>query len=900
MGLPLSGSTSLWPAVFHLAVLILSGIVGNSMMAHAYVILAFYALSIRTNKNILNYFTVPMLATYPTIAVGYMAYITMMDNKKHEKSVDGIPVLRELSRWAIFQAMFTYEVEFITPSRADECGLFDFTDDRLDGKSLDELLGGKDKTHNMRILGVLVGIGLILNILLGAPGIVLFVVVIVLAKSTPYSDVPDNWHVNNSSRGDFAGPNGLYRVYRNGYFSPRCAVGTAYSHEGVLQSRLHVVGNVPKPVSYSGREVGAFFHNEHLDCISWGGAPTYKTPRAGAKVVVELLPLRQDSTVVYTTTAERTKSGDVLFKGLITQGGVSGSPYFLAEMEYDSKREEMIEVLKFAGCIGENYKHDASTMMTAAGMKWQAEIIHNGGEMEASKAVHIAPGGSYQIISHPGSGKTRRVAAVATSDALAFCNNVILAGPTRVVANEMYRALRDSFDKVSLNIKGSQHVNRYAKVIITTHAALLTMIHNNDTCIKQSSGYIIDESHFANSRTMMLLTFLRNKFSKPDAKGMYLEMTATGFDMQKQTPLMSDGTNFPVEEIPYDGEVEKCVIRVATANPGKRILVFCPKVSGKESVKALATTLARSSVSHKVIQLYREVYNTRAAMASDMNAYPTGVIILTTNLSECGANYNIDIVIDTCKQMRCMETSPGVYRMCTTPITLSQYIQRKGRTGRRREGVYYYPLTFDKGNVPALYYDTEVERKDAAYYQNHYDMRDEYGERSGDSANASDAQMRIWVTSLNDNMPANIETLKLLYRHNGAKCSIAQTTDLVRQRLLKSNGIPVTLSGKVIRVAWWDDRDGKILTELVRRATGDTTITTETEYDAEILAPTIKVSKYVLERNTTYDDPDAVADGIPMVMRPMLPRHVRVGSDWLGRRKLEIEEESEDDMEGTH
>lgn len=90
------------------------------------------------------------------------------------------------------------------------------------------------------------------------------------------------------------------------------------------------------------------------------------------------------------------------------------------------------------------------------------------------------------------------------------------------------------------------------------------------------------------------------------------------------------------------------MITVAQNNPGKRIMVFCAQVSGRESVKSMAASVGRSGVKHKIIQLYREVYNIRAEMASDLESYPEGVIIFTTNIAECGANYDIDIVLDSC------------------------------------------------------------------------------------------------------------------------------------------------------------------------------------------------------------------------------------------------------------
>lgn len=870
----------------------------GSLAEFAYYYVAYLTLTRHTGKNLLNAGTVLGLTLCPSITVPYVALAALVSETKITKSIDEWPMVQKMLNLPMFQAVFKYEVEYVTPSRAGESALFDFSDDHVDAREMAELMVDRESTNTYRVMTGVAAIGLVMYVFLGYSGLVMLTVFVIFCRYSPGGDGPDQWNVTVAARGDFNGPDGLYRVVRSGLFESRLRVGVAYAHEGVLQSRLHVTGHMAKSVTYQGNEIPAYYHNVHLDCVTWGGPPTFKTPKVGSKVIVELLPLRQDSTVVYTTRAEKDAHDQVIFKGLLTQGGVSGSPYFLVEMVYDPDADISVEKRTFGGCIGENYRHDKSTMMTTNGLRWQAEIVKNGGELNPMRAVKVESGGSYQIISYPGSGKTRVLAASIITESLPFCGNIILAGPTRVVAGEMYSALCNRFSSVSLNIKGSTNVSRYAKVIITTHGTLMAMIHKNDVVVRANSGFIIDESHFTNSKTMMLLAFLRNRFAQPKVRGMYVEMTATGFDMQKRCPTLSEGSNYHIEDIPYTGTVLERTTRVAMANPGKRIIVFCPSVKGRDSVMQLAAALAKTGVKQRIIQLYREVYSVRAGSASDRDKYPEGIILLTTNIAECGANYFIDIVIDTCKQLRCTKVEDNVYRFCMRPITVSQYIQRRGRTGRHTNGIYYYPSTYVRDEAPALAYDDDVEYLDKAEYMTYMGFMDEFGMRPDCSANLSAAQMHIWLTSMDQDGPNSSRMLRLLFKMNGVRCTNTQLGENIKQQLLGGSH-PVNIGGKILRVQWWDDRDSAALIKLLKRFA----ILDAGPDDMEEAKPVLKsfrVDKYVLEKvHMDYDDPDLEVNGIPMVVRPMIPRHMRETSTWLGGRQFTfVDDEDIPSLEG--
>lgn len=67
---------------------------------------------------------------------------------------------------------------------------------------------------------------------------------------------------------------------------------------------------------------------------------------------------------------------------------------------------------------------------------------------------------------------------------------------------------------------------------------------------------------------------------------------------------------------------------------------------------------------------------------SKAKAMTTGVIV-STNICECGANLNPDVVIDTQKVFVPVRDGDSDVIMMERPMSVASQIQRRGRVGRR-------------------------------------------------------------------------------------------------------------------------------------------------------------------------------------------------------------------------
>lgn len=107
--------------------------------------------------------------------------------------------------------------------------------------------------------------------------------------------------------------------------------------------------------------------------------------------------------------------------------------------------------------------------------------------------------GLTRICLHPGAGKTRRIVPAMVDEFLhgSRSSKIVLVGPTRVVAKELYQAIYRKYPgRVGLSIKGdNQCRNATAGVQITTHATFVNMIHEAAREVLNVGLLIVDEAH---------------------------------------------------------------------------------------------------------------------------------------------------------------------------------------------------------------------------------------------------------------------------------------------------------------------------------------------------------------------------------------------------------------------
>lgn len=701
-------------------------------------------------------------------------------------------------------AWFTnFELEFVSTFSAPyEVPLVNF--DRLSNdyaeRIVPESIYGHSSVYFMTLLACLCAIVVILTgqvmMLLGCT---------VLMSSLWYSENPPREWKHGTGDCKFPGQSGLYKVTQT-FLGARKEVGVATCQDGILQSRIHLFGSKPREVYYEGEFYRPYTYNTHLDIVSWGGPPVYNVPEDGEEVIVELLRPNYNVTILYTTIAVRMESGDVMFKGVETVGGVSGSPFFLKRKLLDSTIPG--DQWEFSGNVGYNL----CKRVSGPTEPWQVELLYAGNLDSSKPSTEITSGSLYQMFNHPGSGKTRLDGPRAIKDGLAFCDKIIVAAPTRVVANEWFKAVIGMGYPTSLDIKNSKHRLRNPRVLITTHSTLIREYLSFDKrgrTFTNRTGYIIDEAHFENPHTKMLVSLLRSVFTpgyevKDKQKGFYLEMTATGQDLRTGNIIINEGSNYPIEDIEYDNFQETCEVVVAN-NPGKRILIFCSQVSDSyDSVYTINDRVTRKTQT-PVVALHRKIFERATEYISRREGKP--VVIIATSLAECGANFDVDIVIDSGTRLvyAPMDSNSKIFRIQRVPINRAQMVQRRGRVGRKKPGVYYCK----SGSAFNANQPYEAMEDDLKTFNKCMELPDTSIEPGEDIALLSVAQLNKWISLDNDGMQSP-RTIRMFYSTVGTPYTTPQIKANMCRELLGGNH-PIRLGERTVRVKWWDDRDSKLL-----------------------------------------------------------------------------------------
>lgn len=276
---------------------------------------------------------------------------------------------------------------------------------------------------------------------------------------------------------------------------------------------------------------------------------------------------------------------------------------------------------------------------------------------------------------YPGSGKTRR-------DIPRYVDSFIhrnksqnsrcyVAGPTRVVAREIYEALRIRYGKnIGLAIAHSGALNRVsAPVVVTTHATMMNLIgkrghHNVDMVI-------IDEAHTTNPATRMCVDFAEY-VAATGGIGVLLSATLNG--------VSNRDSNYTIHEDEIsESELYQCI--ADEIQHKRKVLVFTHSARGAKGAEGIASKLIHEG--YRAIPLHRGTY-TIAMEAIAKDEYD---VIVSTNIAECGFNANIDTVIDMGTEFDYFTTG-GVTEGRVVKINEASKTQRRGRVGRSKEGMY--------------------------------------------------------------------------------------------------------------------------------------------------------------------------------------------------------------------
>nr|BCU46453.1 NS3-like protein [Takachi virus]BCU46471.1 NS3-like protein [Takachi virus] len=530
---------------------------------------------------------------------------------------------------------------------------------------------GRVRNLIMVAIVVLTVVGLLYNPAAGILGAVIIMSISILPRSNLEGRCLDEAAPVHEAEG-------IYRVYEHiGPWSFMKGVATVTG--GSIVSSLHVTGD--RPVWIENRRYEPSVVQPTADFIAWGRPPVIKPLREDDEVVALALHPTTDTVLPLRSRTARVQ-GNTIYKISRTTPGVSGSPLFVVELDEDGNRS-----FSLAGTIGRSIR---------AGPYHQYEIQSHLPMPTTPYDTILKAGVVLQLFSHPGAGKTRAIPEY-VRQLMTWSNKVYVAGPTRVVAREMLEALQGT-RWVCAMVKGLPRPHALARVVVTTHQTLLRYALTSGLLSTRDVSFVLDETHVDSAHTKVLRALLHQSVCKEKSKAACIEMTATGRDSTTGENRVSMDSNYPITDHVYTEGVVQAVVRYAETRGPARIAVFVPGLTGKSGALLVARQI-RQRTPYATVVLSRKTYerNIKAVFKN----YPRGLCVVTTSISECGANYDLDAVFDTCKQYHYLVTATGT-KGTITPSTQAQTCQRRGRVGRRREGEYFRPAHYDLTQVPVL------------------------------------------------------------------------------------------------------------------------------------------------------------------------------------------------------
>lgn len=441
-------------------------------------------------------------------------------------------------------------------------------------------------------------------------------------------------------------PDGVYHVL-GGSFMTKKAIGVGVAKDGVFHTLHHVTRGAN--VSWQGREVRLHSGDVRRDLAAYGGSwKIVGTPEPS--VIVKAIN-RDGSTSCskITTTNIEIEGSSVMAIEKDFGFGSSGSPIYSVD-------GRLIGLYGYGFYYGSYY----SIVSTGDGMEELPE-----------EAVE---GDRTFIDWHPGKGKTRVVLVEQAQKHVADGKKLLILTPTRVVKDEVQRAIKEHSPQAVIG----SNLAMYKKnaVTLACHATFTQYIMEKGLDSVSFATIIMDECHFLDPLSIACRGIMDHLNAK-GTKVVYMSATPPGI-------AGNTGSNFEIEDRAIQFPRELTASWIKTKAAGKT-LVFVPTAT--QAIK-LAKELGG-------VALTRDTFNEAMGKARS----PETPFVVSTDISEMGANLNVQTVIDTRTAIKPMIADTGV-SLEKVSVTPSSLIQRRGRVGRKEPGVYIYPIDVEPEEHP--------------------------------------------------------------------------------------------------------------------------------------------------------------------------------------------------------
>lgn len=204
--------------------------------------------------------------------------------------------------------------------------------------------------------------------------------------------------------------------------------------------------------------------------------------------------------------------------------------------------------------------------------------------------------------------------------------------------------------------------------------------------VREKQVLILDEIHEWNENMEVLIAWAKRRCQEdPHFKVVLMSATIEAESLSNYfgaPPAINiPGRTYAVEKR-YSQDLVQEVINQMGSRQGN-MLVFLP---GKAEIEAVADAIALAAKDIPIIPLHSQL-GAEAQQRAFAN-YPQGKVILTTNVAQTSITIDdIDTVIDSGLERRA-EVRNGVEGLFIEEISQADCLQRAGRAGRTKEGLY--------------------------------------------------------------------------------------------------------------------------------------------------------------------------------------------------------------------